>query len=609
MPAFSTKNQAAVIPPTARRAACQLISLRCHRIMLFCQSLLLKTLLAMLLLPFAAHATDSPVSEWPSITVGGDANYPPYEFLDANGNPAGFNVDLTRAIAEVMGMTVKSRLGPWGDKRKALNNGEVDILQGMVFTEERTREVDFAPPHAIVYQTIWTRKGQEARTLKELHGKEVIVMRQSIMHDFLLKNNLDASYVQVDSLGEALQMLAAGKHDAALVAKLPGEYLAKEQGLTNIIPQSRPLLAHKYGYAVRKGNSELLDRFSEGLAILKRSGRFQTIQQKWLGVLEPPRFPWERVVRYGGMVIVPLLAILGGTVVWSRTLQKRVNERTEDLARVVEEKERALEELRLHQDKLVQADKMTSLGTLLSGVAHEINNPNGLVMLNMTRFIEAFQASAPILETYYREHGDFMCGSLKYSRMREELPLMLQETLDGARQIRRIVDDLKDFSRRDDSSFVELFDLNEVVQAAVRLVDNALRQATNQLSLNYAGQLPPVRGNAHRIEQVVVNLLLNACQALASSDRRIIVTTFSNDSGQVLLSVEDEGRGISPEHLPHLMDPFFTTKREIGGTGLGLWVSAGIVKEHGGTLSFAPAAVAGTVVTLALPAAKENSCT
>lgn len=561
----------------------------------------------LLLLPVVASADEFTVSEWPTVIVGGDANYPPYEFLDVNGNPAGFNVELTRAIADVMGMKVKIRLGPWGDMRRALSNGEVDILQGMVFTEERAREFDFAPPHAIVFQTIWTRKGEEIRSLQGLRGKEVIVMRQSIMHDFLLQNNLDASYVLADSLADALKMLASGRHDAVLAAKLPGQYLAREQRLTNIIPQPRPILSQKYGYAVRKGNSELLDRFSEGLALLKRNGQFQAIQQKWLGVLEPPRFPWERVVRYGLMVIVPLLLILGGTVLWSRTLQKRVNQRTEELARVVGEKERALDELRLHQDKLVQADKLVSLGTLLSGVAHEINNPNGLIMLNLPRFIEAFQAGRPILEAYYQEHGDFMFGYLKYSRMREELPLMLAETLDGARRIRRIVDDLKDFVRRDDSCLAETFMLNEVVRAAVRLVDNALRQATDNLALDYAERLPAIRGNSQRIEQVVVNLLLNACQALESSDNRIVVTTFSNDSGQVLLTVEDEGRGISPEHVPHLMDPFFTTKRETGGTGLGLWVSAGIVKEHGGTLSFAPGAGRGTVVTLALPAAKENS--
>lgn len=568
---------------------------------------LIVTAILLLVLPALSSAVDLPVAEWPKVIVGGDNNYPPYEFMDGNGNPTGFNVELTTAIAEVMGMDVKIRLGPWGDMRKALNNGEVDILQGMAFAEDRTREVDFSPPHAIVFQTIWTRKGEEIRSLQNLRGKEVIVMRQSAMHDFLLNNNLGASYIQADSLAEALKELASGHHDAALVAKLPGQYLVKELELTNIVPQARPLLAQKYGYAVKKGNNELLDRFSEGLAILKRNGQFQIIQQRWLGVLEPQRIPWERIVRYSAMVVVPLLMLLGGAVLWTRTLQKRVNQRTEELACEVAEKELALEDLRLHQDKLVQADKLTSLGTLLSGVAHEINNPNGLIMLNMPRFIEAFQAGQPILEAYYREHGDFMFGCLKYSRMREELPLMLEETFNGARQIRRIVDDLKDFARRDDRNVEDSFDLNEVVRAAARLVDNALRQATRRLSLNYAADLPAIRGNAQRIEQVVVNLLLNACQALDNCNRRIVVTTSCIASDQILLTVEDEGRGISPENLPHLMDPFFTTKREIGGTGLGLWVSAGIVKEHGGTLAFAPVATGGTVVTLTLPAAKENS--
>lgn len=553
-----------------------------------------------------AWTAEAPLAEWPSVTVGGDDNYPPYEFLDSDGNPTGFNVELTRAIAEVMGMEVKIRLGHWADMRKALNSGEVDILQGMTFSEERTREVDFSPPHAIVYQTIWTRTGSAIRSLQDLRGKEVIVMRQSAMHDFLLRTDLDAAYIQVESLAKALQLLSSGRHDAALVAKLPGQYLVKELGLTNITPLPRPLMSQKYGYAVKKGNSELLDRFSEGLAILKRNGQFQVIQHKWLGVLEPPRIPWERVVRYGAMVIVPLLLILAGTVIWSRTLQKRVSQRTGQLAREVAEKERALDDLRLHQDKLVQADKMASLGTLLSGVAHEINNPNGLILLNMPRFMEAFAAAEPILEAHYREQGDFMFGCLKYSRMRRELPLMFEETLNGARQIRRIVDDLKDFARRDDSGSSTSFNLNDVLRAAARLVDNTIRKATRRFSLNYADHLPDVHGSAQRIEQVVVNLLVNACQALEDSDQRITVTTACNETGLVTLTVEDEGRGIAPEHLPQLMDPFFTTKRESGGTGLGLWVSAGIVKEHGGSLTFAPGAVRGTIVTLTLPAAKEN---
>ena len=562
------------------------------------------------LLPVAAGAIIDPGSQGrTTIVVGGDHNYPPYEFLDRDGRPAGYNVELTRAIAEVMGMSVEVRLGPWGEMRKALEEGRVDILQGMAFSEERTKSFDFSPPHAIVYQSIWTRKdGPKIRSLEGLKGKEVIVMRGSVMHDYMLENNLGAALVLVDTLADALRLLDSGAHDCALVAKLPGQYLMKELQLANIAPVPRPLVAQKYGYAVRKGNTELLERFNEGLAILKRSGQFQAIQHKWLGVLETPRLSWEKIVRYGAMVVGPLLLILGGTVVWSRSLQKRVAQRTEELAREGAERKRALEELKLHQDRLVQADKMAALGILVSGVAHEINNPNALILLNVPRFQESFAAALPILEERYREEGDFMLGTLRYSRMREELPLMFAETLDAARRIKRIVEELKDFSRRDDAVLAELFDLNAVVRAALRLVDTTLRQATSHFSLDCAPHLPPVRGSAHRIEQVVVNLILNACQAIEDSGRKIVLATrHDRERGEVILTVADEGRGIAPEHLAHLTDPFFTTKRETGGTGLGLWVSAGIVKEHGGRLEFSSIAGGGTTATLALPVAEERN--
>jgi polar amino acid transport system substrate-binding protein len=573
---------------------------------LFLLSALL-VILSTLCRPGSAIGAESP-EERAVIVVGGDHNYPPYEFLDKSGRPAGYNVELTQAIAEVMGMNVEIRLGPWGEMRTALENGEVDILQGMAWSEERTREVDFSLPHAIVYQSIWTRKGEKRiRSLEGLRGKEVIVMRHSIMHDFMVRNNLGAALIQTDTLAEALRLLDSGQHDCALVAKLPGQYLVKELGLSHIVPVAKPLVAQKYGYAVKKGNAELLERFNEGLAILKRSGRYQAIHNKWLGVLEPQTIPWERIVRYGAMVVVPLLLILGGTVVWSRTLQRQVGQRTEELAREVAEKNRALEELRLHQDRLVQADKMASLGILVSGVAHEINNPNGLILLNMPRFTEAFRRVGPILEEYYREHGDFSMGALAYSRMREELPHMFAETQDAAKRIKRIVEDLKDFARRDTAALTDRVDVNATVRAAVRLVDNAVRKATGNLRIDLAPDLPTVRGNGQRIEQVIVNLLLNACQALHDKGETIFVATrFDRLQGEVILTVRDEGRGIAPEHLQHLTDPFFTTKREEGGTGLGLSVSAGIVKEHGGRLAFDSSPGAGTTVTLSLPAAEEH---
>nr|WP_308936471.1 transporter substrate-binding domain-containing protein [Geobacter sp. SVR] len=538
-----------------------------------------------------------------TIVVGGDPDYPPYEFLDKNGQPAGYNVDLTRAIADVMGMKVEFRFGGWSEMRAALQDGSLDILQGISYSDDRSHSIDFSPPHNIVYHAVFARRDTPpVRSLEELRGKQVIVFKGGIMHDLLVKMGYGPNLTLTATPADALRMLASGQREYAVVAILPGMYLIRELHLTNLVPVAKGVVSQRYCYGVRKGNAELLARFSEGLAILMKTGQYQAIYDKWLGVQEPQRVSWDRVVRYGLIVLVPLFLILIGTVVWSRALQRRVALRTEELAREVQERKRALEELRSHQDRLVQADKMASLGILVSGVAHEINNPNGLILLNLPILREVYADAGELLEARYREQGDFLLGGLSYARMRQEVPLMLEEMSEGAKRIKRIVEDLKDFARRDDAVRREPFDLNAVVQAAVRLVEPSIRRATTRFNAEYDEHLSTMCGNAQRIEQVVVNLIINACQALPDTGRSISLRTACDPlTLSASLTVRDEGTGISPEHLPHLTDPFFTTKRETGGTGLGLSISAGIVKEHGGTLTFECPPGGGTIVTLVLP--------
>ena len=543
------------------------------------------------------------------VVVGGDFNYPPYEFLDKDGNPTGFNVELTRAIAEVMGLEVEIRLGPWDEMRRALDKGEVDILQGMAYSQERTQEVDFSTPHALLYQSIWIRRDdRRIRSLDDLRGKEVIVMRNSIMHDLMRDYDPTTKLILTDTLAEALRLLNQGKHDCALVSRLTGKYLEKELGLKRVVPVREPIMSQPYGYAVKKGNTDLLGRFNEGLAILKRSGQFKEIHGRWLGVMETQPMSWQRAARYVALVAVPLLLILGVTVLWSRTLQQRVAQRTEELAREVAEKQLALEKLRMHQDQLVQADKMASLGILVAGVAHEINNPNGLILLNLPRFEEVFRCSLPILDEYRRENGDYKLGRHSYDRLREELPHMLSETQDAAKRIKRIVSELKDFARRDSAELTALVDLNLSAQAALRLVENTVVKRSHKITAHLAEVLPSIRGNSQRIEQVIVNLLLNASQSLEGSGKSIHVSTrHDRFRDLVLLVVRDEGRGVAAEHLTHLTDPFFTTKRDEGGCGLGLSISAGIVQQHGGSLNFESQPGRGTTVTLELPVAEGDS--
>lgn len=544
----------------------------------------------------------------PAVVVfGGDRDYPPYEFLDEDGRPAGYNVDLTRAIAETMGLRAEIRLGGWPEMRRALDEGRIDALQGVSWSEHRARTLAFSPPHTVVNHAVFARKGMRAvSSLDELRGHAVAVHRAGIMDEHLTALGFGDHLIRADTPADVLRLLASGQGEYAVVAALPGTYITRILKLTNVVQVAPNVATHRYGYAVRKGDAVLLSRIEEGLAILKQTGRYDEIRERWLGVLEPA-VSWWTFVKYGAVVFVPLLVVLGGTVLWSRSLKREVAARTASLAREVAERQHAMELLRENQAQLVQADKMAALGVLVSGVAHEVNNPNGYILLNMPVLKDVYLDALEMFEQRFREQGDFILGGLRYSQMREELPGMLDEMLEGARRIKRIVEDLKDFARREDSPRHVPVDLNAVVRAAARLLDSRIRKATRRFELVLADDLPRIRGNAQRVEQVMVNLVLNACEALPDPDCAVrVVTEHDRYGGVVRVAVRDEGVGIPPEHLGRITDPFFTTKRDQGGTGLGLSVSAAIVTEHGGTIEFRSPPGAGTTVVLTFPVITEE---
>jgi two-component system, NtrC family, sensor kinase len=540
---------------------------------------------------FSASSDDNQwIGKNRTIVVGGDYNFPPYEFIDKKGNPSGYNIEITRAIADIMGIKVKIVLGGWDEMRDAFNRGEVDVLQGMTVTEERQQTIAFSPPNVMVQQSIFARKGTpEVTSLQDLRGKEIIVQRQGSMHDYLLQNNFNLEIIPVTTHVDVLRLLASGKHDYAIGANLPGLYLGKELGLSNIMVVGKPFVARGYTYAVLKGNEALLAQFSEGLAILKNTGKQKQIYSKWLGVLEEEeKIPWRQFGMIAVILSCVLLLITGFVTVWNRMLKAQVSKRTA--------------ELHDHQKQLIQADKMSSLGVLVSGVAHEINNPASLLLLNLPLLKDAWHDAQKILDNYYKRHDDLQLAGLDYSRIKDELPLVIEDMSEGAHRIKRIVEDLKDFARHNTEEQHDLTSLNVVVQAAIRLVENSLRKSTDNFRVNYGADLPLVYANAQRIEQVIVNLLLNACQALNSRDSAIHVMVEHNEKeNQIMVIIKDEGSGIDVENMTRLTDPFFTTKREQGGTGLGLSVSASIVKTHDGTLVFSSEKNIGTTVILSLP--------
>ena len=272
------------------------------------------------------------------------------------------------------------------------------------------------------------------------------------------------------------------------------------------------------------------------------------------------------------------------------------------VARDVTERKKAEEQTRLHDQQLMQASKMVALGTLVSGVAHEINNPNNFIMLNSPLLKEAWENAMPVLEKYYEENGDFIIGGLNYSEMRENIPNLFTGITEGSKRIKQIVEDLKNYVRDDTADLTQDVDINEVIMSAVTLVSNMIKKSTNRFDVDYGKNLPLLKGNFQRLEQVVINLIQNACQALTAADKGIFISTSLDDaSSHIRIRVKDEGAGIEPETLSQITDPFFTTRQKSGGVGLGLSISSRIIEEHRGSIQFESQPGVGTTVDIILP--------
>jgi C4-dicarboxylate-specific signal transduction histidine kinase len=276
--------------------------------------------------------------------------------------------------------------------------------------------------------------------------------------------------------------------------------------------------------------------------------------------------------------------------------------------RDITDRVRMEEEAKIQQAKLIHANRMTSLGTIVSGVAHEVSNPNNLVMFNAPLLLSAWQDAMPVLVREYQENGEYMLAGVPFTEMRTIVPKLLKDISESSHRIKAIVGMLKDFARQDKRRMDSPIDLNEVVRTAIAIVQHEIAKGTRCFSVKYGNRLPLVKGGAMELEQVVINLIVNSLQALPDPSCGIEVSTsWNRQTGCVEIRVKDEGTGMDPGTLARLTEPFFSTKLESGGLGLGLSISQTIIKEHKGTLMFESEVGKGTTACISLAAAADKS--
>lgn len=277
-----------------------------------------------------------------------------------------------------------------------------------------------------------------------------------------------------------------------------------------------------------------------------------------------------------------------------------LNERAEQQALI-----RKLEEA---HNQLLQSEKMASIGQLAAGVAHEINNPIGFVGSNMGTLRGYVSSLLAILADYENIEAELsgdarmrlreLKQQLDIDYLREDAMTLLDESADGIRRVKQIVQDLKDFSHVDEAQW-QWSNLHKGLDSTLNIVHNEIKYVAEVVK-EY-GDIPEVECLASQINQVFMNLLVNAGHAMQQRRGRIIIRTGMASNDSVFVEISDEGCGIPEENLRRIFDPFFTTKPVGKGTGLGLSLSYGIIKKHAGQLEVNSTVNVGTTFRIKLP--------
>ena len=368
-----------------------------------------------------------------------------------------------------------------------------------------------------------------------------------------------------------------------------------QDGILIISESDVPIYANKKASEITGfGNSELLkinfyklwqsDKFSKGIENYRKEPEEKRISKHR-----------EAFLKTKNGEEVPIELTVSRTV-WHGKSAEVV------IVRDITERKRSEEQARQQQQQLMKMDKLTSLGILTAGVAHEINNPNQTILSNASFLVRACPEVLSILRGYSDENADFLIAGLNYAEFQKRFPGLIEGIEGCSNRIDGIVKGLKSFSRDEPENLMTSLDINSLIQTATELCENFIKKATENFALKLGNNIPKIKGNAQRLEQVIINLILNACQSLINKEQAISISSlYEKKQNSVLIIVHDEGIGIPKEHLAKIKDPFFTTKRALGGTGLGLYVSDSIVKEHNGILSFDSSQGKGTAATISLP--------
>ncbi|MCP4579292.1 MAG: transporter substrate-binding domain-containing protein [Deltaproteobacteria bacterium] len=525
------------------------------------------------------HVSDVPVHKKVLKTIIVD-NYSPYTFVNQNGDPDGFSVDLIKAVAEEMGLALKIHVDTWDPARNALKDGNIDVLPMMAYSKERDEQFDFSVPHTIAYDAFFTRKDAgKIRSLDDLRGKKVIVMKGDQAHDYLLSTGTiePEQLIFINTLPDALRLLSSGKGDAALMPKLVGLIVVKNLKLSNL--ELSPIVIESYNrpfsFAVTEGNQPLLERLSQGLSIVKTSDQYSNIYKKWFGALEPPGLSLKTVLKYIGVIILVFMVIGTVLLLWSFSLRRQVAFRTRSLEEEISERKQAEEALRESEGKYrelsVELEQRVQKRTdQLEGANKELESFAYSVSHDLRAPLRGIDGFSQVLLEDYEEKLD------------EEGKDYLGRIRSGTQRMGHLIDDLLRLSRLTRSEMrhepVNLSTLAEKVSVALR-ESGSERKVTFDITPNLKAH-----GDRYLLGVAIENLFSNAWKFSSSHDQARIEFGVEKLEGKNAYFIRDDGVGFDMAYADKLFGAFqrLHGTTEFPGSGIGLATVQRIIHRHGG---------------------------
>ncbi len=524
----------------------------------------------------------------------------PKVFIDSAGEPQGFFIDILDHIASKEGWQLDYVASTWEKNLEKLEKAEIDLILDIAESEVRAELFDFNKEVIFSnWATVYVQKHSKIQSILDLKGKKIAAMKGDISYEDFSRNmenlGIYGTFVEVDEFSNVFELIAQKKVGAGIISRLYG---LQHEDKYKVARSTIICCPRNLFFAVPKNkNQDLIKKIDQHLYQLKRDDRsiYYTSLIKWIEGFSPYKFPtwlvWLLILTCGTLAF-----FTAGIVV----LKMQVNRRTTELRKMNEElrneiadRKLAEEEKEMLQVQLIQAQKMEAIGTLAGGIAHDFNN--SLQAISSYVQLMRFEKASDSQDSNY-----------------------LSKILNSIENANNLTKQLLTVSRKIESK-LKPTNLNDQILQVQTLLERTIPKRI-KIELDLGKDLKIIHADSGQIEQILLNLALNASHAIPDEgkitiktrnfvlDEDVRTTHWGTYRGEyVLLNIADTGHGIEKEVQHRMFEPFFTTKAPGQGTGLGLSMVYGIVKNHHGHIECDSEPGAGTRFNIYFPVAKSEN--